>query len=184
MQNQAKADSYVDLSRLFIYYNARALTGAEREDAGAYLRDALTAANKHGICTELLWPYRVKNFDTRPSEACYQDGQQRIITNYRKVPGVPTMLDALNDNRPVIFGITIYNGFDELKGKDSILRTPLNNDNDLGGHAMCMVGYDTNRQLFLAKNSFGTDWGDEGYCWIPFDYMRSEGYDMWTFDIA
>jgi C1A family cysteine protease len=46
-----------------------------------------------------------------------------------------------------------------------------------------MVGYDLEKRLFLAKNSFGPDWGDNGYCWIPFDYIKQEGYDIWTFDI-
>jgi C1A family cysteine protease len=46
-----------------------------------------------------------------------------------------------------------------------------------------MVGYRLPEQQFLAKNSFGTAWGDRGYCWIPFEYLEQHGYDRWVFDI-
>jgi C1A family cysteine protease len=48
---------------------------------------------------------------------------------------------------------------------------------------MFLVGYDLDRELVLARNSFGTDWGDSGHCWIPLDYVRSDFLDMWIFDI-
>jgi C1A family cysteine protease len=37
--------------------------------------------------------------------------------------------------------------------------------------------------MFLAKNSFGKDWGQNGYCWIPFQYISDYSFDMWVFDI-
>ncbi|MBN2082363.1 PQQ-binding-like beta-propeller repeat protein [bacterium] len=38
-----------------------------------------------------------------------------------------------------------------------------------GAHAMLIVGYDDAKQAFKVRNSWGTDWGDEGYCWIGYD---------------
>jgi C1A family cysteine protease len=71
----------------------------------------------------------------------------------------------------------------DLNDRISTVYFPSRKEKSLGGHAMCMVGYDLEKRLFLAKNSFGTTWGDKGYCWIPFDYIKQEGYDIWTFDI-
>jgi len=34
-----------------------------------------------------------------------------------------------------------------------------------GRHAMLMVGYIGN--FFILKNSWGTDWADKGYCYVP-----------------
>ena len=50
--------------------------------------------------------------------------------------------------------------------------------------AMLMVGYDLSKKQFLAQNSFGTSWGDGGFCWMPFNYIRQEVYDVWTFDLS
>ncbi len=85
--------------------------------------------------------------------------------------------------KPVVFGTTIYGDFLNLNSYSSTLVEPTTNDISLGGHAMCFVAYDKPNKLFKAKNSFGKRWGDEGYCYIPFDYITNYGYDMWVFDL-
>ena len=62
-------------------------------------------------------------------------------------------------------------------------QTPRPVDASYGGHAMCLVGYDLYKSYFLAKNSFGSEWGDNGYCWIPFKYFETYSYDRWVFKI-
>lgn len=51
------------------------------------------------------------------------------------------------------------------------------NGSSIGGHAMCIVGYNTGLDggtgAFKVRNSWGTDFGDDGYCWISFDSFRS-----------
>ncbi|TXH22171.1 MAG: hypothetical protein E6Q95_02665 [Chitinophagaceae bacterium] len=38
------------------------------------------------------------------------------------------------------------------------------------GHAVTIVGFDKNG--FLIKNSWGTEWGDKGYGWVSFEYHK------------
>jgi len=48
-----KASDFIDLSRMFLYYNIRAPYDHLNEvDEGAYLRDAFKSVNESGICTE------------------------------------------------------------------------------------------------------------------------------------
>jgi len=52
-----------------------------------------------------------------------------------------------------------------------------------GGHAMCVVGYDDNKYggAFEIQNSWGTDWGNEGYIWITYsDFAKfvDEAYEI------
>ena len=51
------------------------------------------------------------------------------------------------------------------------------------GHALTLVGYNLTKNQFIAKNSFGTNWGLTGYCLIPFEYIESELVEAWYFDI-
>lgn len=83
----------------------------------------------------------------------------------------------------MVFGIDVFESFMNLTKQNSIVKYPTANDPLVGGHAMCLVGYDIPNKLFLSKNSFGIEWGDNGYCWIPFDYFESYSYDKWIFDI-
>lgn len=93
------------------------------------------------------------------------------------------MVQALSDNQPVVFGVTIYPGFMWLNTVNDIVGMPAQNEIDIGAHAMCAIGYDLSKKLFLVKNSFGTDWGNQGYCWIPFEYIEQYQSEMWVFSI-
>jgi len=180
---QKYPEHFIHLSRLFAYYNTRFEYGNIQEDEGMFLRDGMKSISKFGICSEDLWPYDIEKFDVRPYDECYKDAEKRKILKYQKLISTYYIVEVLNNNNPVVFGMTIYDSFMELNERISTVSFPSRKEKSLGGHAMCMVGYDLKKRLFLAKNSFGSDWGDKGYCWIPFDYIRQEGYDIWTFDI-
>lgn len=173
----------LDLSRLFVYYNSRLVGGDVNSDEGAYIRDVIKAMNKYGLCAEVLWPYSIDRFAIKPDDDCYKDGAKRKIKNYYRLVDINDALDALNDDYPIIFGMLVYESFDRIDGKNYTVELPADDESPIGAHAMCLVGYDLDRRLLLARNSFGDDWGDQGYCWIPFDYVESEFTDMWIFDI-
>jgi len=181
--NQMYPEYFTHLSRLFIYYNTRALYGDIQKDDGMFLRDGLKSLAKFGVCSESLWSYDIEKFDDKPKDECYRDAKKRIIPKYEKLISIYYITEVLNRNKPVVFGMDIYDSFMDLDDRISTVHLPSRKEKSRGGHAMCMVGYNLKKGLFLAKNSFGNSWGDNGYCWIPFDYIRQEGYDIWTFDI-
>jgi C1A family cysteine protease len=176
-------EHFVDLSRLFIYYNARAELSEELLDAGTTVRNGLKGLRKYGACRETAWPYDLEKFDDKPSEEAYTDAKPRSITGYQRLYTEGYVIDALSAGKPVVFGIEVFEGFMYLTKDDAVLKMPTSTSISYGGHAMCLVGYNLYNHQFLAKNSFGTDWGDNGYCWIPFKYFSMYSYDRWVFDI-
>jgi C1A family cysteine protease len=182
--NRDVPKEFVDLSRLFVYYNARLIEGSPNEDTGLYLRDGIKAVKDQGICKESLWPYNVSKFSIKPSDASYIDAHHRNIKNYHRITNVEDILDALNNNRPVVLAMDVYDNFDYLNPVDFIISMPKGSESAVGGHAVCLVGYDLSQQLILARNSFGKDWGSDGYFWIPFDYLKENTLDLWVFDIV
>jgi C1A family cysteine protease len=178
-----KTGHNVDLSRLFVYYNSRLLEGSVTQDEGAYIRDAIKALRVYGVCAESLWPYRIDRFAMTPDETSYKDAKKRNIKNYYRLTSIEYIVDALNNNWPVVVGMLVYTSFDAITQNDYVVKLPGKNESPLGAHAMTLVGYDLDKELLLCRNSFGTEWGHNGYCWIPFDYVESEFIDMWIFDI-
>lgn len=176
-------DQYVELSRLFVYYNSRMIAGVITEDEGAYIRDAIKAVSQYGICKEELWPYKIENFAIQPSIECYNDAKLRTLKKYYRISGIDDILDALNSGYPIVAGINVYSSFDQITLENSILTMPSDSEKELGAHAILLVGYDLSRRLVLARNSFGPKWGDHGYFWIPFDYIEQDLTDAWIFDI-
>jgi C1A family cysteine protease len=181
--NRMYPEYFTHLSRLFIYYNTRLEHGIVEEDEGMFLRDGMKSLTRYGVCCEELWPYDITKFNIEPSEEAYEDAKKRKILKYQKLISIYYITEVLNSNKPVVFGMEIYESFMDLNEHIFTVHFPSRKERSLGGHAMCMVGYDLNKGLFLAKNSFGTSWGDKGYCWVPFDYITRKGYDIWTFDI-
>lgn len=175
-------DEFVELSRLFVYYNARLIEGTVNEDAGATIRNGVKGVSKFGVCTEKLWPYAIHMFDDMPTKECYKDAEKRKIPKYWSLKNVDEIVSANNDNYPVVVGVTLYIKFAFLSESNYVIEKESDED-FFGYHAVTIVGYDLDKQMFLVKNSFGNLWGMNGYFLMPFDYAKTEVFEAWTFDI-
>ena len=62
---------------------------------------------------------------------------------------------------------------------------PATGEKVVGGHAVCCVGYDDSKQLFIVRNSWGTGWGLKGYFMMPYTYLSSSNLadDFWTIQL-
>ena len=184
MLKKQNPDSFVDLSRLFVYYNARLIEGVVNNDDGAYVRDAIKAVNQYGVCKEELWPYVLNLYSVTPPAECYEDAKNRVIDRYYKLQNLHDILDALNADHPIVTSIEVYTNFEKLEStSDYVLKLPESTDTLLGAHAITLVGYDQTKRLILARNSFGDNWCMQGYFWISFDYVEKHVMDSWIFDI-
>ena len=184
LMNMHYPDQSVDLSRLFLYYNARKISGDIDEDIGAYISTGIDAVETYGICREGLWPYDADKFKVEPSARAYFDARRRSISNVYEVTSHDMIIDMLDSQRPVVVGVAVYSGFNTISNRATTLAMPGRAEEPNGSHAMCIVGYDNAKQLFLVRNSFGDDWGELGYFWIPYAYADENFSDMWTFDIV
>jgi C1A family cysteine protease len=177
-------EKYAELSRLFVYYNTRLYYDQLNEDSGAYLRDSLKAVKKYGVCTESIWPYDISKFDDQPSPEAYVDATNRSINYYETLITTPEVLQVLSLGYPVVIAIEIFDEFLYLDEMNYILPTPARYATSAGGHAVCVVGYDSIKGQFLVKNSFGVEWGNKGYFIMPFEYIERYCFEKWYFDIS
>jgi C1A family cysteine protease len=176
-------DQFVDLSRLFLYYNARKISGDINEDIGAYISTAIEAVKTYGLCREDLWPYDPNKFDVEPGYICYRDARKRTIDQVYEIASHEEIIDMLDQQYPVVVGVAVYSDFDRINNQSAVLKMPAATEEPMGSHAMCIVGYDDLKQQFLLRNSFGDDWGEGGYFWIPYEYADANFSDMWAFSL-
>jgi C1A family cysteine protease len=173
----------VDLSRLFIYYNERAMEGTIGEDAGAMIRDGVKSLVKQGVCTEKLWPYNIAKFTQKPPPACFKTASDHQVTSYHRILGLQQMKRCLAEGYPFVFGFSVYDGFESAAvAKTGKLNLPKAGEQQLGGHAVCAVGYNDSTKRMLVRNSWGADWGLKGYFTMPYDYIANNNLadDFWT----
>ena len=172
-----------NLSRLFIYYNERAMEGTVNEDAGAAIRDGVKSLVKQGVCTEAKWPYKIADFAKKPSADCYKLATGREVTSYHRIVGLQQMRQCLAEGYPFVFGFTVYTAFESAAvAKTGMLNLPQPGEKSLGGHAICAVGYDDTAKRLLIRNSWGASWGMQGYFTMPYDYASNTNLadDFWT----
>ena len=183
---------HIDTSRLFIYKTTRDLLGLTG-DTGAYLRSTMEALVLLGAPPENYWPYDTTQFDAEPPAFVYALGSKFTATKYFRLDsnGAPGTQVLENIRRflaagfPSMFGFPVYYEFDHpLPG--ALVGFP-SGAGYRGGHAIDAVGYDDNlmingdRGALRVRNSWGTNWGDNGYGWMSYRYV-TEGLatDWWS----
>ena len=171
-------------SRLFIYYNERALEGDVPEDNGAQIHDGIQVLNNTGVCPESMWQYDITKFAVKPTVECYSEAQNHKSVDYNAVEQTLDQLKAcLISGFPVAFGFVVYESFEsEQVAKTGVVPMPKPGEKVLGGHAVALVGFDDNKKVFVVRNSWGNSWGDKGYFYMPYDYVLDNNLadDFWT----
>tara|TARA_Y100000768_G_scaffold383170_1_gene364832 strand:+ start:871 stop:2091 length:1221 start_codon:yes stop_codon:yes gene_type:complete len=104
-------------------------------------------------------PYKPKNFYYLMDE-----GEENYINQVKYL---------INQKRPIIFGIDLRESFYNLT-KDGYWNPNLY-EGRYGGHAMTIIGYDDYKfgGSFEIMNSWGTDFGENGFLWIPYNKFYS-----------
>jgi len=174
---------FVNVSRLFIYYNERAIEHTVKSDSGAMIRDGIKTVVKQGVCSERKWPYLISKYAVKPPVACYKDALEHQVTSYQRILTVDEMRACLAQGFPFVFGFTVYESFEsQLVAQTGIVPMPDQGERSVGGHAVLAVGYNDADRRFLVRNSWGAGWGMKGYFTMPYDYLsnRNLADDMWT----
>ena len=177
----AKANGMHLADRLSVAYawaRARMAEGNWPQDVGTTLADEFGVLEGFGIPPEQDMPYVADAAQPIPAIADAAARDFRITD-----PCTVDMGDADGARRvlaaglPIAIGIPVYESF-EGGGTNGLLAMPdTNSEALLGGHALCVVGYDVARRAWRVLNSWGTSWSDGGFCWMPWGYPL---WEAWT----
>lgn len=172
-------------SRLFIYYNSRKLEGTINEDSGAEIRDAIKSIADPGVCPEVPdWPYDISKFTECPPQSCYDTAQNHKAVQYQRIDQTLDQLkSALISGFPIVFGFAVYSSFESASvEKTGIVPMPnVKSETLLGGHSVICTSFDDSTQRFGCANSWGPNFGDKGYIYMPYEYLTNSDLadDFW-----
>jgi C1A family cysteine protease len=91
-----------DVSRMFIYYNARDLGGIQG-DNGSVIADAIEGLRQYGACAEESWPFELSEVDSQPSEEAYEEAAQFVVEDMQLVPmNLDAWKSCLAEGYPIV----------------------------------------------------------------------------------
>ncbi|MBS0205140.1 MAG: C1 family peptidase [Planctomycetes bacterium] len=181
------------ISRLFTYYTTRQLMGTTSYDSGVDNRTMLKALHQYGFCAETLWPYdpvyaegdHQQTFATVPPQSAYAAAQPNAISNYSAVAqDLDSIRGCIASGFPFLFGFTVYESFESPQVTHTgMVPMPGGQERVLGGHDVCIVGYNDATQRLKFKNSWN-GWGENnsGYGYFPYAYALDShlSSDFWV----
>lgn len=177
-----------ELSRLFVYKVTRRELGWTG-DTGAFIRSTIKVVHAFGAPPERYWPYVPANYELEPDAFLYAYGANFRATKYARLDtgevGGDKVLDrirqAIADGFVIAFGFPVYESIESPLNWLGEVPFPRGRDDRMvGGHAVLAVGYDddldvespSKRGAIIFQNSWGTEWGDGGFGYLPYDYVR------------
>ncbi|MCA4158020.1 C1 family peptidase [Priestia megaterium] len=172
------------LSEEFLFSGAKHLDG-EHDTNGISIPSALKAILHYGHARNSIFPYR--NDLTFPfkfgdiDSNIIIDALNRKITSYNSITtDITTIENQLKKERPVIVGVAVQPTF-WTPNEEVFIDVPQAESYE-GLHALLIMGYgkrDDGKRFFIIRNSWGTDWGDNGYAYISYDYFNKYSHGAW-----
>ncbi|MBU0943540.1 MAG: cysteine protease [Proteobacteria bacterium] len=196
-------NKHLDGSRLFIYKTTRNLMQVTG-DTGAWLRNTMGALALCGVPEEKYWPYTdvSPDFDKEPPNFVYAVADNFEALRYfchdplgANISGKEVLSKVkifLSAGVPSMFGFFGFPSFNNNTAPGEI-PYPCPGEQAEWGHAIMAVGYDDKKEIhnplcdqtttgaLLIRNSWGPDWGNAGYGWLPYDYVTNKlALDFWS----
>lgn len=172
-------------SRLFLYFCERMLGKTILIDSGATLEEGIISLKRFGICAEQDWPHNISKFKQRPPAICFKKALETQALKVENInsSSIVAMKNCLASGFPFVIGFLVFSSFESTEvAKTGMVSLPKPNETVLGGHAILICGYDDSKKAFLARNSWGPNWGQKGYFYMPYEYLSNPklASDAWT----
>lgn len=189
-----KQNRHTELSALYLYYQERKLEGTVNEDAGAHIGDGMKVLDNLGCAPESAHPYlptskwndkdAIQQYVVaKPGNDDVAAGKSFRVQGVQAINSLHAIRASLAKGMPVVFGIAVFESFET----ESVAKTgqvPMPNqakEKMVGGHAVMCVGYDNAKKVLIMRNSWGKEWGDNGYFYLPYGFIQQGlAGDAWT----
>ncbi|WCL47697.1 C1 family peptidase [Leptospira sp. GIMC2001] len=140
------------------------------KDLGGSLLDGLILLATKGIATWSEMPYKLNDYRSQPNPSLTTNLQYKIHDFRRfQVSDLAMMKAYINNGHPLPASLLFYEGYTKARDRDILNKL---DGKFIGGQVVLICGYDDSKKAFKFWNSWGPDWGDDGYGWISYSHFQ------------
>ena len=129
---------------------------------------------EQGTCRQELWPDS-SEVPTTSERVLIADADKYHLDATPHPIAIDDVRKVLSAGCPVHVAINTGSTFSDV-GRDGLFNAAEAPSGQHGRHAMLIVGYTGN--FYIIKNSWGDNWGDKGYCYIPKNVLIESEPDL------
>jgi hypothetical protein len=139
-----------------------------------------------GAATLAQMPYRAADSCTLPSAAVAESAARYRLFSFANVfsgagqADLDTLKGLLARKEPFAIAVPLYESFYQVTAANPIVPRHSSGERNYGGHALFVVGYDDAIGGFKAVNSWGTGWGQSGFVYLSYDFVRHDCFEAWV----
>jgi len=167
--------SGVRLSVLYMYYVTRVYVCnyMPHDDSGVELRDIMEALSRYGICRDETWPYDASKFLEEPSSKARDEALLFRPADFLALHNLEDIKDALRKETPVFVDVNFApDAFGREPALTGKVGKPPTEEVEFCDHTVLIVGYNDESEELIFQNSWGTDWGEQGFGRVPYEYFN------------
>lgn len=195
------------LSQAYLNASAERLDNCKND--GMPVGVAMGVAYQTGVVAEDLWPYEdyyrtvlrqnrgtisvdstvciLPPFSTEEDMNMNKFGFQSILNIYSRdalQPKVASICDIIKSHMkkrevPVVLSVAVLNEEKGWEKSGIIAGGTYRSSSQVGYHAITLYGFSDHQRTFSFKNSWGTDWGSNGFGEISYDYVDRFTQEAW-----
>ena len=177
-------DTYIDLSEEHFYAEVRKEYWGKgwEEKEGADGRSAAKVLSTIGVCEERYWKYGKVQGETQPIDGYLKNAEKyKIKPSYVRVTKESEIPATLAEFGPMTISFYVYQNWIDVKEDGKIKNSSWWSFKPLGGHLVCVCGFNPKTNMYKIKNSWSTKWGNEGYGYISRKEVQKELMDAFAF---
>ncbi len=167
------------VSERMLYHLARIYDEWDGEDySGSSCRGAMKGWHRHGVCKKTLWEYDLSGKFIPPKPNWEKDALSNPLGAYYRInkDSVVDMQAAIYEVGAIYCSANVHKGW--YLSKVNKLPVIEQSPEVTGGHAFCIVGY--NEHGFIVQNSWGAQWGWNGFAVLRYKDWVENGSDAWV----
>lgn len=177
LRTRRSAPDETIVSAQMFYQMAKRYDSMAGEDyEGSTARGAIKAWYRHGVCPDSLWPSPGPETDNTLTLERAQAAKKYPLGAYFRVDNtdIVAMHSALAEVGILYATSAVHAGWRKVPADGQIQQS----DQIVGGHAFAIVAYDADG--FWLQNSWGAEWGYNGFAHVTYDDWLANGSDVWV----